>query len=179
LALPESAAGAYNAGIMRSLTCRCSTFAAAVLVAWMLASCTGSNNLRGVPRNLPKIDLYGSAATPAHSMERKEYPFAENGDYMTSWAALGGSPASDSDIDRWRSSHGGSVSKKQPSPVKKAKTTASKTRSGGRGGSYTIKPGDTLSAIARRNNTTVAKLKAANALSSDLIHPGKSLKIPK
>ncbi|MBP2057300.1 cell wall-associated NlpC family hydrolase [Lactobacillus colini] len=43
--------------------------------------------------------------------------------------------------------------------------------------SITIKSGDTLSSIARRYGTTVAKLKSLNNLSSDLIYAGASLKI--
>ncbi|HYF33944.1 MAG TPA: LysM peptidoglycan-binding domain-containing protein [Prosthecobacter sp.] len=148
----------------------------AALLPCVLDSCTSSSSVRGVPRNLPKIELYGSAATPPHAMEKKDYPFDSNGDYVTSWAALSGAPASGADIDRWKSSHGGSVSRKQPSPVKKVKSSSS---SKGKGGSYTIKSGDTLSAIARKNNTTVAKLKAANGLSSDMIRAGKTLKIPR
>ena len=44
---------------------------------------------------------------------------------------------------------------------------------------YTIKPGDALVKIAYANNTTVELLKASNALASDLIMPGKTLKVNK
>lgn len=54
-------------------------------------------------------------------------------------------------------------------PSKKA-STASKR--------HTIQKGDTLYGIARSGGTTVAKLKAANGLTSDLIRPGQTLKIP-
>ncbi len=43
---------------------------------------------------------------------------------------------------------------------------------------YTVKRGDTLSAIARRHSTTVAGLRRANGISGDLIHPGQVLRIP-
>jgi LysM repeat protein len=43
---------------------------------------------------------------------------------------------------------------------------------------YVVKSGDTLSAIASRNHTTVAALKRANSLSSDTIRVGQRLKIP-
>lgn len=124
-------------------------------------------------------------------MERKDYPFDPNtGNYVTTWASEGERAASEDDLNRWQSSHGGSVSRRQPSPVKKvsnskssskSKKTASTAKGKSKGGSstYTIKAGDNLGAIARRNNTTVAKLKAANGLSSDLIRAGKTLKIPK
>lgn len=121
-------------------------------------------------------------------MERKDYPFDPGGNYVTAWASEGERAASDDDVARWQSSHGGSVSRKQPSRVTKVTSTKKKTassssksksKSGSKGGSYTIKAGDNLGAIARKNNTTVAKLKAANGLSSDMIRAGKTLKIPK
>ncbi|SCC22620.1 LysM domain-containing protein, partial [[Bacillus] enclensis] len=42
---------------------------------------------------------------------------------------------------------------------------------------YKVKKGDTLSAIAKKYNTTVSKLKKANKLISDRIYVGESLKI--
>jgi LysM repeat protein len=45
-------------------------------------------------------------------------------------------------------------------------------------GSYTVVGGDTLYGIAKKRGSTVAKIKAANGLSSDLIRPGQTLKIP-
>lgn len=44
---------------------------------------------------------------------------------------------------------------------------------------YTVKSGDSLSTIAARNGTSVAALKSANGISGTLIHPGKSLVIPR
>jgi len=43
--------------------------------------------------------------------------------------------------------------------------------------SYVIQPGDTLSKIASKNNTTVELLKKANGLESDIIRPGRTLKV--
>lgn len=43
---------------------------------------------------------------------------------------------------------------------------------------YTVKSGDNLDRIARRNGTTVDQLKKANGLSSDKLKPGQTLKIP-
>lgn len=61
-----------------------------------MASCKSSSSpkIEGVPGNLPDIPLYGSAATPPHSMSRGDYPFDSNGNYMTAWAAQGGSSSS-------------------------------------------------------------------------------------
>ena len=44
--------------------------------------------------------------------------------------------------------------------------------------SYRVKSGDTLSQIAQRHHTTVAKIKKLNGLRSDMIRVGQILKIP-
>lgn len=61
--------------------------------------------------------------------------------------------------------------KKKSTP---SKSTAKKTS----GSRYSVVKGDTLYGIALKKKTTVAKIKAANGLSGDLIRPGQSLKIP-
>ena len=61
--------------------------------------------------------------------------------------------------------------KKSTASSSTKKKTATSTR-------HTVKQGDTLFGIARSKGTTVAKLKSANGLSSDLIRPGQTLKIP-
>lgn len=40
-----------------------------------------------------------------------------------------------------------------------------------------VKSGDTLSAIAKRNGTTVSQLKKLNGLKNDMIHPGQSVRV--
>lgn len=141
----------------------------------LLASCGNSGRIKGLPKNLPVINLHGSPRTPPHSMSHADYPFADSGEYKSDWAAEGGQGAG-MDYSSWRSSHGGSSSRSSRGSSSKKKTSS---KSSGKGGSYTIKGGDTLGAIARRNGTTVAKIKAANGLKSDMIRAGKTLKIPK
>lgn len=64
------------------------------------------------------------------------------------------------------------------SSAKKKSTTSKSTAKKPSGSRYTVSKGDTLYGIALKKKTTVAKIKAANGLSGDLIRPGQSLKIP-
>ncbi|HRJ11366.1 MAG TPA: LysM peptidoglycan-binding domain-containing protein [Prosthecobacter sp.] len=149
----------------------------AAFPALLAAGLSCSSGVRGVPRNLPVINIHDTPRTPSHGMSKKDYPFhPDTGDYITAWAAVGEAAATERDIERWSSSHGGTISKKQPSPVRKA---PSKSSSKGGSTTYTIKPGDTLGGIAAKHKTTVAKIKAANGLKSDLIRAGKTLRIPR
>ena len=50
-------------------------------------------------------------------------------------------------------------------------------RSSSGGGSITVKKGDTLGAIARRNHTSVSAIKKANGMKSDNIREGQKLKL--
>jgi membrane-bound lytic murein transglycosylase D len=50
-------------------------------------------------------------------------------------------------------------------------------RSSSGGGSITVKKGDTLGAIARRNHTSVSAIKKANGMTSDNIREGQKLKL--
>jgi LysM repeat protein len=66
---------------------------------------------------------------------------------------------------------------KKPKPTERsAGKSKSKTPAPTR---YVIKKGDSLSAIAARNKTTVTALQRANGIKGTLIHPGKTLIIPR
>lgn len=65
-------------------------------------------------------------------------------------------------------------SSKPKSSSSKSKSTAKKSSTPS---SHTVVKGDTLYALALKNKTTVAKIKAANGLKSDLIRPGQKLKM--
>ncbi|MCQ2266232.1 MAG: transglycosylase SLT domain-containing protein [Bacteroidaceae bacterium] len=56
-------------------------------------------------------------------------------------------------------------------------TRYSRSRSSSRGRSVTIRQGDTLGAIARRNGTTVAKLRRLNGISGNNIRAGKKIRV--
>ena len=73
-----------------------------------------------------------------------------------------------------RKSTAGSKSSRSTAARKSSsRTSAPKART------YTVKKGDTLGAIARRNGTSVKALKRANGLKSDLIHINQKLTIPR
>ena len=61
--------------------------------------------------------------------------------------------------------------KPAPKPAAKPKTASSTT--------HTVKAGDTLYGLALRYKSSVAKIKSANSLKSDLIRPGMKLRIPR
>jgi nucleoid-associated protein YgaU len=79
------------------------------------------------------------------------------------------------------------ASKPSSSPPKKVASTSSRPKSSSTkkttakkssgSSSHTVGKGDTLYGIALKNKTTVAKIKAANSLKSDLIRPGQKLKL--
>lgn len=72
----------------------------------------------------------------------------------------------------------GSISKKSTTTRKSSKSNSRKKSSKKkRGKSVTIKNGDTLSEIAERNNTTVAKLRRLNNIKGNNIRAGKKLRV--
>jgi hypothetical protein len=162
---------------------RCFSFPLLLVAAAALPSCNSSRrNASGPPSVLPHVNLHASSATPPHRLAPTEYPFAPNGDYVQGWAAAAGGPPAASDRSWSSSHHGGSSGSTRSSSAKKytspKKSTASKKKptSSRR---HTVRSGDTLSSLARRYGTTVAKIKSANGLKSDMIRDGRSLIIPR
>ena len=76
-----------------------------------------------------------------------------------------------------------SSARKSTAGSKSSRSTAarksSSRKSAPKARTYTVKKGDTLGAIARRNGTSVTALKRANGLKSDLIHINQKLTIPR
>jgi LysM repeat protein len=178
-------------------------FVFAAFLPLLLASCSSSSGgVKGVPAQLPHIPIHASASTPSHSMSRGDYPFDAGGNYVTAWAAEGAGRSGLSagiDYTNWRSSHNSegssrkTTSSRSSSSSSRGKTTKSSstksktvakssTKSKPKAAAstrHTVKKGDTLSAIARRYGTSVAKIKAANGMKSDMIRDGKTLVVPK
>ena len=153
--------------------CTLAPICLAALMMLTLTSCPSSHGIKGIPENLTPIAITGSTKTPPHRMASYEYPFDSNGQYIADWAAAGERRAGRSVVvespysrKRLRSHRGSAASKSQ-------------TRSRGSRFTYLVKRGDTLSRIATRYGTSVAKIKKANALSSNMISPGQKLRIPR
>ncbi len=151
----------------------------ASVVVW-LPSC--SNKKRGVPSNLPSVGLHAGTETPVHRMPPTEYPFAPNGDYVQAWAAAGsgGEAAESDDRESIRDHHSDSPpsrSAAKPKSVRKVADSPPKKKPTGT--NHVVKGKDTLSSIARKYGTTVAKIKSANGLKSDLLRDGRTLIIPR
>lgn len=76
-----------------------------------------------------------------------------------------------------------SSARKSTAGSKSSRSTAarksSSRKSAPKARTYTVKKGDTLGAIARRNGTSVKALKRTNGLKSDLIHINQKLTIPR
>jgi LysM domain len=80
-----------------------------------------------------------------------------------------------------KTSTSSSSPKKSTASTKPKSSTSSKSKSTAKratgSSTHTVGKGDTLYGIALKNKTTVAKIKAANGLKSDLIRPGQKLKL--
>lgn len=107
----------------------------AVLAPFLVASCSSTPKIQGLPDKLPDIALNGSSATPPHNLPNYEYPFDANGNYVSNWAAEGerraGRPAmaTNEDERKWSGSHRGHATGKSP------KKSTSKKGSGKSSGS--------------------------------------------
>lgn len=110
----------------------------------------------------PQTPTYTQAPTQTYTTPPASDPYA--------FSAPKRSPSSSA------SSSSGTRKKTTSTAPKKTASTKKKSTSGG--SRYSVQKGDTLYGIARKKGTTVAKIKSANGLSSDVIRPGQALKIP-
>jgi LysM repeat protein len=110
------------------------------------------------------------ASTPAPTYEAPSTPNYEAPPTTDNYAFESPSKPAPSPSKPKTSSSSSSTVKKKPTSTTAKKSSSSKT--------HTVAKGDTLYGLALKNKTTVAKIKAANGMSSDLIRLGQKIKIP-
>lgn len=144
----------------------------------------GSKNKKGdPPENSPEpYDQPPESAVAATSPNYETPPSSSSDPYAPVYSA--GNSGSGSTRSKSKTSSSSSKSKStakakpkpkpnpKPKPKPKPKPQSSTM-------SYAVKKGDTLYAIASRYGTSVAAIKKANGLSSDLLRDGRTIKIPR
>ena len=136
----------------------------------------------------PPVIAFAPPAEDAYARARSRAPAAtytvKKGDTLAEIADKLGSDietvAKANDLKKPYRLQPGQVLKNPKAPKAAAAGSARKGESGGSGGkTYTVKSGDTLFAIAQRNNTTVDAIRKANGMSASAsLMPGKTLKMP-
>lgn len=151
------------------LTCAC----AAALV-FPLSSCSTQNSsTAGYDTAEP-----ASGEIPPWIAESSD-PAYESGHYspVQSSSSYAYNPPAKPSVTKKSSARKSTAGSKSPRSTVARKSSSRKSAPKAR--TYTVKKGDTLGAIARRNGTSVKALKRANGLKSDLIHINQKLTIPR
>ena len=151
------------------LTCAC----AAALV-FPLSSCpTQNSSTAGYDTAEP-----ASGEIPPWIAESSD-PAYESGHYspVQSSSSYAYNPPAKPSVTKKSSARKSTAGSKSPRSTAARKSSSRKSAPKAR--TYTVKKGDTLGAIARRNGTSVKALKRANGLKSDLIHINQKLTIPR
>lgn len=151
------------------LTCAC----AAVLV-FPLSSCSTQNSsTAGYDTAEP-----ASGEIPPWIAESSD-PAYESGHYspVQSSSSYAYNPPAKPSVTKKSSARKSTAGSKSSRSTAARKSSSRKSAPKAR--TYTVKKGDTLGAIARRNGTSVKALKRANGLKSDLIHINQKLTIPR
>ena len=151
------------------LTCAC----AAALV-FPLSSCSTQNSsTAGYDTAEP-----ASGEIPPWIAESSDPPY-ESGHYspVQSSSSYAYNPPAKPSVTKKSSARKSTAGSKSSRSTAARKSSSRKSAPKAR--TYTVKKGDTLGAIARRNGTSVKALKRANGLKSDLIHINQKLTIPR
>ena len=151
------------------LTCAC----AAALV-FPLSSCSTQNSsTAGYDTAEP-----ASGEIPPWIAESSD-PAYESGHYspVQSSSSYAYNPPAKPSVTKKSSARKSTAGSKSPRSTAARKSSSRKSAPTAR--TYTVKKGDTLGDIARRNGTAVKALKRANGLKSDLIHINQKLTIPR
>lgn len=161
----------------------------ALCVPLLFTQCKSSGSYKDI-----EYDPSTLKTPDGHGLEKKEYPFDDEGNYRKDWVrnktkgrtrssydipdeasaaqvdtevAQAGNTAYPSDQDL--ASGGGAATSSSTEP---AASSASAPRY------HTVAPGDTLYSLANRYGTSVNELKRANGLTSDAIRRGQTLRVP-
>ncbi|GLY09181.1 LysM peptidoglycan-binding domain-containing protein [Pseudobacillus badius] len=137
-----------------------------------------------VQRPLPEAELHTQAAKPAVEAEVKELPvtgtyIVQRGDTLGAIArAYQMEPAQLRQLNGLEndSIYAGQTLKISSQTVAEKEPPALSARIAS-AGTYTIKSGDSLGAIAKAHNMTVAELQKLNGLTSHMIYAGQTLKV--
>lgn len=170
-----------------------------LLACFALASCENTK------KEKTGYDDVVDYTSPNTRLSKEEYPFDDDGNYREDWAARGAGVSGVKDKPNMvdepyvqeahepskptvaaRSTSGSSAARKPASSGSSSSSAASrpkpkpaaKPKPKPKPTYVTVKPGDTLYAISKRTGASVASIKAANGLKSDMIRDGRSLKIP-
>lgn len=122
------------------------------------AAPTASPNYETPPANSAYAPVYSSGSTTATASQPKPVSGSSTKPKGSSSSSSKSKPKT--------------VAKAKPKPKPKPKPQSSTV-------SYTVKKGDTLYGLANRYGTSVAAIKKASGLSSDLLRDGRSIKIPR
>ena len=151
------------------LTCAC----AAALVFPLSACSTQNSSTAGYDTAEP-----ASGEIPPWIAESSD-PAYESGHYspVQSSSSYAYNPPAKPSVTKKSSARKSTAGSKSSRSTAARKSSSRKSAPKAR--TYTVKKGDTLGAIARRNGTSVKALKRANGLKSDLIHINQKLTIPR
>lgn len=174
----------------------CSHVGAAVLVVSLLTQCKTTASYKDIEYDPGKLK------TPSgHGLEKKDYPFDDDGSYRKDWVKndTGGrtrsSYNSPEPATAVASAESGSTPSAYPtyaqaSAEREAGNTASMavpaSMTSSEPPSVSVSPtqyhkvavGDTLFALSKRYNTSVEELQRVNGLTDNTIHVGQSLRVP-
>lgn len=132
------------------------------------ASPTPSPNYETPPAGNPAYTpVYSSGSTASAQPSRPTSTAGTQSPPPSSSASSSSSPSSSGSKPKTAAS---SQSKAKPKPKPKPQSSSI---------SYTVKKGDTLYGLANRYGTSVAAIKKASGLSSDLLRDGRTIKIPR
>lgn len=131
--------------------------------------------VKTTPTYVPSVKLPAAAGT--YKVKKGDTLSGIASRYGISWKTLAGMNGID-DPKKLRVGQTLSVPSASGKALTSAKSTAPVKKALPSGATYTVRSGDTLSAIASRNKVKLADLKAANGLSGDRIIVGQKLVIP-